>query len=219
MDGDPKWDMYGDFQEYLEKASPLVYGPGALNTYGLIYEWKGSSPTMKPILLAAHQGTRIWGRGSSDDKSPLIGTLLPYHRTTIETLVVNDFQPTCTVVFASGFDEEIGGTRNGHNWSVLRVSHIIIARTLEELYGKNSFAFIIDEGGVFGIQYGTPFAVPAIAGVGSMNAQVRVATPGGHSNIPPDHTSIGMLAAMLVKYEDDPFKIDPNRRRPVYTTL
>jgi len=78
---DPRWDVHKDFQEYLQEVFPLVYGPvnpihclgfseqrfrhstlhlTKVNTYGLVYEWKGSSPLMKPILpilLAAHQGS------------------------------------------------------------------------------------------------------------------------------------------------------------------
>ena len=69
-----------------------------VNTYGLHYEWTGSDSTLKPIMLTAHQdvvpvdpttvdqwkyppysghfdGERIWGRGSVDDKSGLIGIL------------------------------------------------------------------------------------------------------------------------------------------------
>ena len=49
-------------------------------------------------------GESIWGRGSSDDKSGLIGIL-----SSIETLLENRFQPTRTVVLAFGFDEEAGG--------------------------------------------------------------------------------------------------------------
>jgi hypothetical protein len=32
-----------------------------VNTYGLIYEWEGTSPGLKPILFAAHQGTSQTG--------------------------------------------------------------------------------------------------------------------------------------------------------------
>lgn len=29
---------------------------GKVNTYGLLYVWKGTDASLKPILLAAHQG-------------------------------------------------------------------------------------------------------------------------------------------------------------------
>jgi Gly-Xaa carboxypeptidase len=83
-------------------------------------------------------GERVWGRGSQDDKSGLIGELftnytLPvcliviaqascmvslWHieaqltfclRTAMESMLENKFQPTRTVVLASGFDEETSG--------------------------------------------------------------------------------------------------------------
>jgi len=68
-----------------------------VNTYGLVYEWKGTKD-VKPLLLAAHMGVVpvnpetyddwinppysgyydgewIWGRGSCDDKPGVIGSL------------------------------------------------------------------------------------------------------------------------------------------------
>ena len=30
-----------------------------VNTWGLLYEWEGSDPSLKPLLLAAHQGMRL----------------------------------------------------------------------------------------------------------------------------------------------------------------
>ena len=68
-----------------------------VNTYALVYEWKGTE-NVKPLLLAAHidvvpvnpttyddwinppysgyyDGEWIWGRGSCDDKPLLIGSL------------------------------------------------------------------------------------------------------------------------------------------------
>ena len=70
------------------------------------------------------KGERIWGRGSSDDKSGLVGilfVLIPvsvnfvayYDRSAIELLVERKFVPTRTVVLAFGFDEETSGPQVG----------------------------------------------------------------------------------------------------------
>lgn len=74
---DPRWEKFAVFHDYLVKSFPLVYvvsGPHheykidvchhrhstleltKVNTYGLIFVWKGSDATLKPLLLAGHQG-------------------------------------------------------------------------------------------------------------------------------------------------------------------
>ena len=74
-------------------------------------------------------GERIWGRGSSDDKSGLIGLLSVFFASTIGPLIQSDvkqctraatedlitagFSPTRSVVLAFGFDEESGGRQVG----------------------------------------------------------------------------------------------------------
>ncbi|PPQ67706.1 hypothetical protein CVT24_002762 [Panaeolus cyanescens] len=227
---DTRWEAFGPFHDYLLGAFPLVHTNLKLtkvNTYGLHYEWKGSDDTLKPILLAAHQdvvpvepttvdqwthppysgyfdGTLIWGRGSSDDKSGLIGIL-----SSIETLLEAGFKPTRTVVLAFGFDEEASGFQGaGH-----------LAPHLEEVYGKNSFSMIVDEGSGFAEQYGTVFATPGIAEKGFLNVLVEVTSSGGHSSVPPEHTSIGILSALLVHFEKNPFKVKITRNEPIYDTL
>jgi Gly-Xaa carboxypeptidase len=98
---DARWDIFIPFQNYLRQRFPLVHGTMSLtkvNTYGLVYNWGGADTSLKPLLLVAHQdvvpvnpdtidqwkyppysghydGELIWGRGSSDDKSGLIGIL------------------------------------------------------------------------------------------------------------------------------------------------
>src|SRR3954469_8225465 len=72
-----------------------------INAYGLLYEWPGTDPSLKPVLLMAHQdvvpvdlgsagqwlqasfagvlaGGFIWGRGPLDDK----GALMALHEAT-----------------------------------------------------------------------------------------------------------------------------------------
>ena len=49
-------------------------------------------------------GQRIWGRGSNDDKSGLVGVM-----SSIESLLENGFKPTRSVVLSFGFDEEASG--------------------------------------------------------------------------------------------------------------
>lgn len=57
-------------------------------------------------------------------------------RSSIETLLEAGFKPTRTVVLAFGFDEEASGFQGaGH-----------LGPHLEETYGKNAFAMIVDEG-------------------------------------------------------------------------
>ncbi|THU77310.1 carboxypeptidase S [Dendrothele bispora CBS 962.96] len=227
---DPRWDTFGPLQEYLISAFPLVnvkLSLAKVNTYGLLYEWTGSDTSLKPIVLAAHQdvvpvlpetvkewthppysgyfdGTRIWGRGASDDKSGLIGIL-----SAVESMLEKGFEPTRTVVLAFGFDEEA----HGHYGAAE------LAKAMLDVYGENAFAFIIDEGGGFGEVYGSTIATPSIAEKGYMDLLVEVASPGGHSSVPPKHTSIGMLARVLVELEDHPYPVQITKDHILYRTL
>ncbi|KAJ7281792.1 hypothetical protein C8J57DRAFT_1298553 [Mycena rebaudengoi] len=228
---DPRWETFGQLHDYLQSAFPLVYSTLSVqkvNTYGLLYEWAGSDKSLKPVLLAAHQdvvpvepltygewthppysgyfdGRRIWGRGSSDDKSGLIAIL-----TSIETLLAKNFKPTRTFVLAFGFDEEASGLYGAAE----------LGKAMRSIYGDDEpFAFVIDEGGGFSETHGSIFAVPAVAEKGNLDVSVEVTSPGGHSSVPPAHTTIGILAALLVKYEENPYKLELSRDSIVYSNL
>ncbi|KAJ7836040.1 carboxypeptidase S [Mycena olivaceomarginata] len=198
--------------EHLASAFPLVYANLPLqivNTYGLMYTWQGSDASLKTILLMGHydvvpvaplsadqwtfpaysghfDGENIWGRGSTDDKSGVIGIL-----TAIEVLLEKGFAPTRTVVLSFGFDEEGGGFHGAAH----------LGPALLERFGPDSFALIVDEGSGFTDTYGATFASPGVAEKGSVNVNIEIKTPGGHSSVPPAHTSIGMLAALIVHLE------------------
>ncbi|KAI0675520.1 carboxypeptidase S [Trametes maxima] len=215
---DRRWDVFAELHQYLEEAFPRVFAGlhvTKINTYGIVLHWQGSNRTLQPVLMTAHQdvvpvdpatladwlnppfsglydGTWIWGRGSCDDKSDLVASLQA-----IDALLEQGFEPHRTFVWAFGFDEETAGSEGaGH-----------LAPYLEDRYGTNGFSMLLDEGGsAYGTAYGgdVVFAFPALSEKGYLDLQVEVSAPGGHSSIPPEHTAIGMLAAMIVELEGHP---------------
>ncbi|KAF9016901.1 carboxypeptidase S [Hymenopellis radicata] len=227
---DPRWEIFGSMHKYLADVFPLVHETLSLtkvNTYGLLYEWTGSDPSLKPLLLAAHQdvvpvhpntvdewthppfsgyfdGTHIWGRGSFDDKSGLIGILI-----IIESLLEKGFKPTRTVVLSFGFDEETSGLQGAAP----------LAKAMLETYGKDAFQMIVDEGSGFTEVYGIPFAIPGIVEKGYLDTKLEIAAPGGHSSVPPKSTSIGMLAALLTEIENNPFPLKLSKEDVLYNNL
>lgn len=68
-------------------------------------------------------------------------------------------------------------------------------------------------------QYGVRFARPAVAEKGIMDVSITVETPGGHSSIPPAHTSIGILSSAIVQLESNPYPPTLTRTTPYYSTL
>ncbi|KIM32781.1 hypothetical protein M408DRAFT_14420 [Serendipita vermifera MAFF 305830] len=229
---DPAWEVFGTFQTYLQGAFPLVHEQlklAKVNTFGLVYEWTGSNSTLKPILLAAHQdtvpvnpatidewthppwsghydGEWIWGRGSDDDKSALVSILLA-----IETMLLHRVKPQRTVVLAFGFDEEVSG-RQGAG---------MIAPYLEQHYGADAFAMLVDEGGGMVEEYGALFAAPAIGEKGYIDTRIEITTPGGHSSIPPpsQHTGIGILSQIIVLLESNTILPRLSRSQPIYDSF
>ncbi|KIK98243.1 hypothetical protein PAXRUDRAFT_824097 [Paxillus rubicundulus Ve08.2h10] len=227
---DPRWEKFAVFHNYLLKSFPLVHSTlevTKVNTYGLIILWKGSGSTLKPLLLAAHQdvvpvepttyddwtyppfsgyfdGEHIWGRGSSDDKSGLIGIL-----SAMETMLENGYQPTRTVVLALGFDEESSGVEGAQT----------LAGKLLEMFGENGYSMLVDEGAGYGEQYGQVIATPGVAEKGYLDVMVEVTSPGGHSSLPPPHTSIGILAELIVAFERNPFEVHLARGSPTYKSV
>ena len=64
-----------------------------------------------------------------------------------------------------------------------------LGEVMLERYGEQSFAMIVDEGGVFGdLGLGSPFALVGTTENGYLDVHVTVSTPGGHSSLPPEHT-------------------------------
>lgn len=198
------------FTLFSHKRMSLV----KINRLGLVYTIEGSDPSLKRLMLTAHQdvvpvadastwthppfsahfdGQWLWGRGSSDDKNSFTGLM-----SVMEALLSNDaWVPRRGIVLAFGFDEECSG--------VLGASSI--AAYLEERFGRNSMVLILDEGGM-GISYGgnnTLYALPAVMEKGHVDVLYELHVQGGHSSIPFPHTGIGIIAEIITTLEANPY--------------
>src|SRR5438046_8401282 len=124
------------FQDYLRTTFPKLHarlGREVTGGFSLLYEWRGSDSTLKPILLMAHQdvvpvepgtedrwteppfagrisGGFVWGRGAMDDKGNLLALL-----EAVERLVGAGIAPRRTIYLAFGHDEEVGGRRGARS--------------------------------------------------------------------------------------------------------
>jgi len=227
---DDRWEIFYDFADYLKATFPLVHetlSVEKVNTHGLVYTWKGRDSSLKPTLLLAHQdvvpvpavtiptwthppfegvfdGTYIWGRGSSDDKNQLIAIF-----ESIELLLKADFSPARTVLLSLGFDEEAGGYYGAGTLSTF----------LLERYGKDSIAVIIDEGMKMQKLWGALVAQPGVAEKGSIDVKIMIRMPGGHSSVPPPHTSIGVLSELIQLIEADTYPTYLDELNPYYGTI
>jgi carboxypeptidase PM20D1 len=210
-------EAFVGFHAYLEKTFPRVYSSLEHETVGannLLFKWKGSDPSLKPILLLGHQdvvpieeGTEakwtrppfsgeisdgfIWGRGTLDDKMTVVGVL-----EAVDLLLSKGFQPKRTVMLAFGQDEEVGGLEGAH-----KIAELLQSRGVQA-------DFVTDEGGFLftGMMPGVSAPVAAIgtSEKGYLSLQLTVETAGGHSSVPPNTSSIGILAEAIHKIEKHP---------------
>lgn len=214
--------------QYLQQTFPKVHATlthEVVNGYSLLYTWKGRRPELPPVLLLSHQDvvpvepgtekdwthpafsgfmddTWVWGRGSLDDKVGVLGLL-----EAAETLLGKGFQPDRTIYLAFGHDEEVGGKQGA-----AQIAKLLAQRGVKP-------AFILDEGGLI-IEGGVPglprpAAMVSTAEKGYLSVELVARSEGGHSSMPPLHTSIGTLAAAVDKLENHqlPARIEGATRR------
>lgn len=226
-DEDPApWKIFTPYAEWFERSFPTVHARDSpvrrekIHQHGLLYTWPGSDPSLKPLLITAHQDVvpvdgstlddwvyppfsghvdlenqTVWGRGAIDCKNWLHGSMAA-----VESLLLSGWTPRRTVLFAYGFDEESSGQQGAQH----------IGRYLQERYGDDSIAMLVDEGTpVYSVSdpesFGAPIAAPAVTEKGMLNVEMEVRSKGGHSSMPPPHTSIGLLSRILTMLEDHPF--------------
>ncbi|EGA58187.1 Cps1p [Saccharomyces cerevisiae FostersB] len=229
-------DFYKHFYElhdYFEKTFPNIHKHLKLekiNELGLLYTWEGSDPDLKPLLLMAHQDVVpvnnetlsswkfppfsghydpetdfVWGRGSNDCKNLLIAEF-----EAIEQLLIDGFKPNRTIVMSLGFDEEASGTLGAAS----------LASFLHERYGDDGIYSIIDEGeGIMEVDKDVFVATPINAEKGYVDFEVSILGHGGHSSVPPDHTTIGIASELITEFEANPFDYEFEFDNPIYGLL
>jgi carboxypeptidase PM20D1 len=205
--------------QYLQVAYPLVHQHlqrEVINKYTLLYHWKGSNESLRPILLMAHmdvvpveeatlplwktdpfagtiKDSCIWGRGAWDDKFNLVSML-----EATEKLLQQQVQPARSVYFLFSHDEELTG-KNG-------------TRIAAELFRQRNIhpELVIDEGGIVTNEkvpgMDKPVALLGTAEKGYLTLQLEVKKEGGHSAMPERETAIDVLAKALGNIRRHRFK-------------
>jgi carboxypeptidase PM20D1 len=202
-------------QTWLQSTYPVAHRAMARTLVGgtLVYEWAGSDPKAKPIILMAHQdvvpvtpGTEqdwkhppfmgdiaeqaVWGRGSVDDKGSLIALF-----EAVEALVKQGFKPKTTIWLVSGHDEEFGGT------GAKGAADFLASRGVKAL-------FTIDEGSAVISDAPTingPAILIGVAEKGYATLKVTANATGGHSSMPPSEIGTVNLAKAVIAINDNQF--------------
>lgn len=220
------YTKFDAFHEYLKETYPLVHKHLTLehtDQAGLLYHWKGTGKSgAAPLLLMAHQdvvpegdlekwtyppysGTiadgKIWGRGSSDCKSNLIGQL-----EAVEALLEKGYEPDYDLYLSYGYMEEVAGGK-------------IPAETLR---GTGiHFGAVLDEGG--GVRPGSDYGIDekglctiGLCEKGYVDFELSYTAKGGHSSRPGENFATTMIAKALIAIQENPMPYrvtDTIRRR------
>jgi carboxypeptidase PM20D1 len=213
---DNKLDEWDRFHLWLQTTYPTMHGKMKREIVGghtLVYQWEGSDPTLKPIILMAHQdvvpvteGTEkdwkyppfsgqiaenaVWGRGAVDDKGALIGLFEAF-----EALAKSGFAPKRGVYLVSGHDEEVGGT------GAKAAADLMATRGVKALFTIDEGSAIVRDAPVVN----GPAIMIGVAEKGYATLRLTAKAPGGHSSMPPSETGVVNLAKAIVAINDSPF--------------
>jgi len=200
------------YPKFHAEATREIVGDGAL-----IYTWKGSDPSLEPIILMAHQDVvpvadetlsrwtappfsgairdgAVWGRGSIDDKGSLVALM-----EAAEALAGQGFKPRRTILIVSGNNEEvvrkIGGAK--------AIADALQARGVKAAFALDEGLFVVNDFPVLN----APVAVVGIAEKGYATLRVTAHAEGGHSATPPEETAAVTLARAVVRINDHGFPL------------
>lgn len=183
----------------------------AVANFSLLYTWRGTNAALPPVVLLSHLDVvpaeaggwthgpfsgdiadgRIWGRGTIDDKSGVLGLL-----EAVEALIASGFIPVRTIYLAFGHNEEGSTDPSGAR----AIARELAARGVRD-------AWLLDEGGLIydGVAgVARPVAFVGITEKTPINVELHVRAAGGHASMPPRETAVGTLARAIDKIEGTP---------------
>ncbi|GHV07009.1 peptidase M20 [Clostridia bacterium] len=210
---DTDFAPFDEFLSFLAEAFPLFHATCELervNTYALLYRWRGKDSSRVPILFTAHYDVvpagndwthpafsgaladgRVWGRGTLDIKSQLTA-----HMEAAEALMRQGFAPEGDVYFAYGHDEEVGGAQGAE-----KIVEILTRRGIR-LGGVLDEGGMVVTGAIAGVK--SPVALIGVAEKASNQYEITVKGNGGHSSTPPKTTALGQVAEIIRRIENNP---------------
>ncbi|MCG9899414.1 MAG: M20/M25/M40 family metallo-hydrolase [Hydrotalea sp.] len=158
-----------------------------------------------PPFSGSVKGGRIYGRGALDMKNMLFALLESSNR-----LIAKGYQPSRTIYFSFGHDEEIGGI-NG-------------ARKVAAHFKQKGLRFeaVYDEGGIIAAKgslpgIDAPVALVGLAEKGFVTYKFKVKGVGGHSSMPPLQSAMGAASIIMQRLENEQMK--PQLIQPIKSFL
>jgi len=211
---------YAAFTAFIDRVAvtyPEVHADLELvriNDLTLLYKWKGQNESLPPVLLSGHYDvvpvipgtesdwahapyagvvdeTLIWGRGTLDDKSAVIGML-----EALTVLVKQGFKPRRTIYVAATHDEEIGSVKGAGG-----IVDWMKANDVTPMWSLDEGSFVLN-GLIPGVS--KPVASINVAEKGYLNLELKVASEGGHSSMPKGHTAVGILSTAIHNLQNSP---------------
>ena len=201
---------FDTFVATLAALFPLLHEElelSRVDTHGLLFRWAGASDR-RPVVLMAHSDVvpvddgapwqhppfgaeihdgAVWGRGTLDDKGPLVGIC-----EAVETLLEQGFTPAQDVWLSFGCNEEVSGTA-----AVLAVEEL-------ERRGVTPW-FVLDEGGAIASEafpgVGAPVGVIGLTEKGVTSLELRVDGRGGHASTPARNGPTVRLARAISRID------------------
>ncbi|MDO9377637.1 MAG: M20/M25/M40 family metallo-hydrolase [Nocardioidaceae bacterium] len=200
----------------LRRRFPLLHEQLELTPipgHALLFRWPGRSAA-RPVVLMAHLDVvpvddaapwqhpawearvvdgHVWGRGTLDDKGPLVCTAAA-----VERLLARGFVPAQDVWLSFGTTEEVSGET-----APLAVDEL-------ERRGVRPW-FVVDEGGAVASDafpgVTRPVGVVGVAEKGTTTIELRVDGRGGHASTPARMDATARVARAVVRLDRSPMPV------------